>query len=359
MSTQAHAETVRRRRARPVSEVVTSGIGLGLVGIVVAWLLVNLFEDWSTFLQLTFSGLTRGSIYALVALGYTLVYGILELINFAHGDVFMIGGMVTATVVIQLFDLGSNPSMSELLPVILISLVGAMVICGLLNTTIERVAYKPLRGAPRLVPLITAVGVAFILENIAFIWKGPRPVSLPPNTLPNDAIFTLGTCPKCATYRWDQLFVLVVTVLVLIGLVWLVRYTKQGKAMRATAQDKDSAAMMGIDVNRTISFTFLVAGALAGAAGVIFTLYGTTIQFNTGFTLGLIAFTAAVLGGIGNLQGAVLGGLLIGFIQDYNEGLSWHAPGSAWTNTIVFGILILILVFRPQGLLGEQTPEGS
>jgi branched-chain amino acid transport system permease protein len=234
-----------------------------------------------------------------------------------------------------------------------------MIVCGLLNTTIERVAYKPLRGAPRLVPLITAVGVAFILENIAFIWKGPRPVSLPPNTLPNGAVFTLGSCPKCATYRWDQLFVLVVTVLVLIGLVWLVRYTKQGKAMRATAQDKDAAAMMGIDVNRTISFTFLVAGALAGAAGVIFTLYGTTIQFNTGFTLGLIAFTAAVLGGIGNLQGAVLGGLLIGFIQDYNEGLSWHAPGSAWTNTIVFGILILILVFRPQGLLGEQTPEGS
>src|SRR6476619_2858693 len=360
MSTQAHAETVRRRRrTRPVSVVAATLKRNSLVGILVAWLLVNLFEDWSTFLQLTFSGLTRGSIYALVALGYTLVYGILELINFAHGDVFMIGGMVTATVVIQLFHLGSNPSMSELLPVILISLAGAMTICGLLNATIERVAYKPLRGAPRLVPLITAVGVAFILENIAFIWKGPRPVSLPPNTLPNDAVFTLGTCPKCATYRWDQLFVLVVTVVVLIGLVWLVRYTKQGKAMRATAQDKDAAAMMGIDVNRTISFTFLVAGALAGAAGVIFTPYGTTIQFNTGFTLGLIAFTAAVLGGIGNLQGAVLGGLLIGFIQDYNEGLSWHAPGSAWTTTIVFGILILILVFRPQGLLGEQTPEGS
>jgi hypothetical protein len=202
-------------------------------------------------------------------------------------------------------------------------------------------------------------GVAFILENIAFVWKGPRPVSLPPNTLPNDAIFTLGSCPKCAVYRWDQFFVILVTIPVLLGLVWLVRYTRRGKAMRATAQDRDAAAMMGIDVNRTISFTFLVAGALAGAAGVIFTLYGTTIQFNTGFTLGLIAFTAAVLGGIGNLPGAVLGGLLIGFIQDYNEGLSWHAPGSAWTNSIVFGILILILVFRPQGLLGEQTPEGG
>ena len=197
MSTQAHAETVqKRRRSRPVSEVVTSAIGLSLVGIVVVWLLVNLFQDWSTFLQLTFSGLTRGSIYALVALGYTLVYGILELINFAHGDVFMIGGMVTATVVIQLFHLASNPSLSELLPVILISLAAAMTICALLNAGIERVAYKPLRGAPRLVPLITAIGIAFILEDIAFIWKGPRPVSLPPDTLPNDAIFTLGTCPK-------------------------------------------------------------------------------------------------------------------------------------------------------------------
>jgi branched-chain amino acid transport system permease protein len=267
--------------------------------------------------------------------------------------------MVTATVVIQIFDLGSNPSLGTLLPVILISLAAAIVVCGALNAGIERVAYKPLRGAPRLVPLITAIGMSFIIENVAFIWKGPRPVSLPPNTLPHDTILTLGTCPKCATLRWDQLFVLLVTIPVLLVLVWLVRSTKQGKAMRATAQDKDAAAMMGIDVNRTISFTFLVAGALAGVAGVIFTLYGTTIQWNTGFTLGLIAFTAAVLGGIGNLQGAVLGGLLIGFIQDFNEGLSWHAPGSAWSQTIVFGILILILVFRPQGLLGEQTPEGG
>jgi ABC-type uncharacterized transport system permease subunit len=190
-------------------------------------------------------------------------YGILELINFAHGDVFMIGGMVTATVVINIFELDSKPSFGSLLPVILISLAAAMIVCGLLNATIERVAYKPLRGAPRLVPLITAIGVAFIIENVAFIWKGPRPVQLPPNTLPHDAIFTIGTCPKCASFRWDQLFVVLVTVPVLLGLVWLVRYTRQGKAMRATAQDKDAAAMMGIDVNRTVSFTFLVAGALA------------------------------------------------------------------------------------------------
>ena len=330
------------------------------MGLVVVWLAVNLFKDWSTFLQLSFSGLTRGSMYALVALGYTLVYGILELINFAHGDVFMIGGMITATFVIQVFDLSSHPSMSSLLPVILISLAVAMIGCGLLNTTIERVAYKPLRGAPRLVPLTHGSRRGVHPREHRVHLEGPlRPVSLPPTRFRPAQIFTLGTCPKCATYRWDQFFVLIVTVPVLLGLVWLVRYTKRGKAMRATAQDKDAAAMMGIDVNRTISFTFLVAGALAGAAGVIFTLYGTTIQFNTGFTLGLIAFTAAVLGGIGNLPGAVLGGLLIGFIQDYNEGLSWHAPGSAWTNSIVFGILILILVFRPQGLLGEHTPEGG
>src|SRR5439155_2101726 len=277
----------------------------------------------------------------------------------AHGDVFMIGGMIAATFAIQVFDLGSNPSLSKLIPVILVALAAAVTGCAVLNATIERVAYKPLRGAPRLVPLITAVGVAFIIENVAFVWKGPRPVSLPPNTLPTGAVFTVGMCPKCATYRWDQFFVLAVTVPVLLGLVYLVRYTRRGKAMRATAQDKDAAAVMGIDVNRTISFTFLVAGALAGAAGVIFAFYETTIQYNTGFTLGLIAFTAAVLGGIGNLVGAVLGGLLIGFIQDYNEGLSWHAPGSAWTNSIVFVILILILVFRPQGLLVEQSPDGG
>ena len=271
----------------------------------------------------------------------------------------MIGGMIAATFVIDVFALGSNPALDTLLLAIVVSLAAAMIGCGLLNATIERVAYKPLRGAPRLVPLITAIGVAFIIEDVAFIWKGPEPVALPPETLPNDAIFTLGTCPKCATYRWDQFFVLLVTVPVLLGLVWLVRYTRRGKAMRAAAQDRDAAAMMGINVDRTISFTFLVAGALAGTAGVIFAFYETTIQFNTGFTLGLIAFTAAVLGGIGNLPGAVLGGLLIGFIQDYNEGLSWHGAGSAWTQSIVFTILILVLVFRPQGLLGEHTPEGQ
>jgi branched-chain amino acid transport system permease protein len=355
---ETQLETRWRRRPQLPSALVNM-VGLGLVGIVVAWLAVNAYKDWSTFVQLSLTGLTRGALYALVALGYTLVYGILELINFAHGDVFMIGGMIAASFALGAFNLGPNPSLGILIVAILVSLVVAMVGCGLLNAGIERVAYRPLRRAPRLVPLITAIGVAFILEDFALIWKGSQPVSLPPGTLPHGTIFTLGTCPKCVTYNWDRFFVLVVTVPVLLGLLWLVRYTRQGKAMRATAQDKDAAALMGIDVNRTISFTFMIAGALAGTAGVIFAFYSTTIRFDTGFTLGLIAFTAAVLGGIGNLPGAVLGALLIGFIQDFNEGLSWHAPGSAWTQSIVFGILILILVFRPQGLLGEQTPEGG
>jgi branched-chain amino acid transport system permease protein len=274
----------------------------------------------------------------------------------------MLGGMITATVFVQVFALGEDPGLGSLVAALLVSVAAAMVGCALLNATIERIAYKPLRHAPRLAPLITAIGVSFILQNVAIIWKGTRPVSLPPSDFAEGRggeIFTIGTCPDCFVYTVDRLFVLLITVPVLVWLVWLVRFTRRGKAMRATAQDKDAAAMMGIDVDRTISFTFIVAGALAGAAGVIFAFYATTVTFDTGFRLGLIAFTAAVLGGIGNLPGAVLGALLIGLIQAFNEGLPWHSPGSKWTESLVFAILILILVFRPEGLLGERTPEGG
>ena len=160
-------------------------------------------------------------------------------------------------------------------------------------------------------------------------------------------------------YTWDKLIVLLITIPVLLALVWLVQQTRQGKAMRATAQDMDAAAMMGIDVNRTISFTFLIAGALAGAGGLLYAFYITNVSFLEGFRVGLIAFTAAVLGGIGNLPGAVLGALVIGMIESFNNGLGWYAPGSDWTQSIIFSILILILVFRPEGLLGERTPEGQ
>ena len=331
-----------------------------MVLVVLVWLGVNLVKTPDDFGRVLLVGISQGALYALVALGYTLVYGILELINFAHGDVFMLGGMISATIALQGFGFSvqQSPALGTLIAAMLVSLAAAMIGCGLLNVTIERIAYKPLRSAPRLAPLITAIGVSFILENVAIIWKGTRPVNLPSNEFSagNGAqIFRIGH----VVYTWDRMFVLAVTVPVLIGLIWLVKFTRQGKAMRATAQDKDAAAMMGIDVDRTISFTFLVAGALAGAGGVIFAFYSTTISFYTGFQLGLFAFTAAVLGGIGNLPGAVLGALLIGLIQNFNEGLSWHSPGSKWTESIVFAILITILVFRPQGILGERTPEGG
>ena len=353
MISEASRETTIRLR-RPASAYVLFGFAALLIGLLLVWLIGNFVRDPADFMTVFFIGLTNGAVYALIALGYTLVYGILELINFAHGDVFMLGGMISSTFILSVFDLGANASVGSLVPAIIVSLLGAMVICGLLNATIESIAYRPLRGAPRLAPLITAIGMSFILQDIALAWKGPEYVALP-DVLPRGTVFEIGG----VVYTWNKLIVVIITIPVLVGLMWLVQSTKQGKAMRATAQDKDAAAMMGINVNRTISFTFLIAGALAGAAGLLYVLYFTQIRYDQGFQLGLIAFTAAVLGGIGNLPGAVLGALVIGFIQAFNEGLAWHSPGSDWTQSIVFSILILILVFRPEGLLGERTPEGA
>ncbi|HSP73846.1 MAG TPA: branched-chain amino acid ABC transporter permease, partial [Gaiellaceae bacterium] len=275
------------------------------VGLVAFWLLANLVDNPGHFAYLFLYGLTIGMVYALIALGYSLVYGILELINFAHGDVFMLGAMMTVSAVAW-FGLQGGDPMGTLLPAILGMLAISCAFCGLMNITIETIAYRPLRGAPRLAPLITAIGVSFILQTVGLVWKGPAPVSLPDNILPRGSIFSVGE----GDFSWDQLIVFAVTIPTLIFLVYLVQRTKPGKAMRAVAQDKDAAAMMGIDVNRTISFTFLVAGLLAGVAGVLYALFVTNVQFDTGFRIGLFAFTAAVLGGIGNLTGAVLGAIL-------------------------------------------------
>jgi branched-chain amino acid transport system permease protein len=337
-----------------VTPALVPGLGLLLVIAVLLWLGINLYKSPAQFFNVSFIGLTNGAVYALIALGYTLVYGILELINFAHGDVFMIGGMFSATLMLSVFHLKDNASLGSLIPALFAMLAVAMIACAALNAVIETIAYRPLRSAPRLAPLITAIGASFILEDVGLIWKGPGYINVP-STLPHGAVFSIGS----VVYTWDKFIVLLVTIPVLFGLIWLVQFTRQGKAMRATAQDKEAAAIMGINVNRTISFTFMLAGALAGAAGVVYVLYQTTTRYDQGFQLGLIAFTAAVLGGIGNLPGAVLGALVIGMIQAFNEGLSWHAPGSTWTESIVFSILILILVFRPEGLLGERTPEGQ
>jgi branched-chain amino acid transport system permease protein len=350
VAADASAPTLSARIPRPG---LISSLGLVFVALLIFWLSVNAVKAPSDFFEVFLIGITTGCVYALVALGYTLVYGILELINFAHGDVFMLGGMFSITYATGLFNLHPGQG-AVIVPIVIATLFLSMLSCGVLNATIEFIAYKPLRSAPRLAPLITAIGVSFILEDIGLAWKGPNYITAP-DVFPHTDVFSIGG----VDYQWNKLIVVAITVPVLLGLTYLVQRTRQGKAMRATAQDKDAAAMMGINVNRTISFTFMIAGALAGAAGLLYAMYVTTVRFDQGFQLGLIAFTAAVLGGIGNLPGAVLGAVLIGLIQAFNEGLNWHAPGSDWTQSIVFGILILILVFRPEGLLGERTPEGG
>jgi branched-chain amino acid transport system permease protein len=325
--------------------------GVFLVGLLILWLAVNFVKEPSEFYGLFLIGLTNGSVYGLVALGYSLVYGILELINFAHGDVFMLGGMLVATMTTAWFATSSGLG---LWVGILVMLAITMVFCSSINTTIELVAYRRLRNAPRLAPLITAIGMSFILQNIGLRWKGARPTSVP-DILPHGEVFTLGG----VVYTWNRFIVVLFTIPVLLALIWLVQQTRQGKAMRATAQDREAAAMMGINVNRTISFTFMLAGGLAGAAGLLYALYFTNVRFDEGFRIGLIAFTAAVLGGIGNLPGAVLGSMVIAMIESFNNGFGWATPGSDWSQSIIFSILILILVFRPEGLLGERTPEGA
>ena len=326
--------------------------GVFFVVLVLLWLGVNFVKTPSEFYGLFLIGLTNGSVYALVALGYSLVYGILELINFAHGDVFMLGGMLIATLTVSFGLAGVSPAVLWL--GILGMLAIAMIFCATINTTIELVAYRRLRNAPRLAPLITAIGMSFILQNVGLLWKGARPTSVP-DILPHGTVFTLGGI----AYTWNRFIVVLFTIPVLLALIYLVQQTKQGKAMRATAQDREAASMMGINVNRTISFTFFIAGSLAGAAGLLYALYFTNVRFDEGFRVGLIAFTAAVLGGIGNLPGAVLGALVIAMVESFNNGLNWATPGSDWSQTIIFSILILILVFRPEGLLGERTPEGT
>jgi branched-chain amino acid transport system permease protein len=332
---------------------VLSLIGLGLVGLVILWLIVNFSKDPSEFLNVALIGLTNGTVYGLVALGYTLVYGIMQLINFAHGDVFAFSGLVAFTILIDWLGVTVADATVYSVAAIVGVLVVTMAMFAAFNATIELVAYRPLRSAPRLAALITAVGVSFIVQNIGLALYDVdfRSAS---GLIPSKNVFSVGD----VSYQWDDFTVILITLPVLIGLSWFVATTRQGKAMRATAQDRDAAAMMGINVNRTITVTFALAGSLAAVAGMLFLLQ-FNMRYDTGFELGLIAFTAAVLGGIGNLTGALLGALIIGFIQAFNEGLTWFTPGSDWTRTIVFGILISILVFRPEGLLGERTPEGA
>jgi len=296
------------------------------------------------------AGISNGSIWALVALGYMLVYGIIELINFAHGDVFMIGSFVSFSIW-STIGLTLATGTLGLIGGLLITLVVAMIASGTLNLMIERVAYRPLRNAPKLAPLITAVGFSFILQNVGLLWLGGNQHSVDDLVHAQQNLFTIAGIP---VLRGDVLAVVVAIPLVL-ALTAFVSRSRIGKAMRATAQDPEAARLMGINVDTTISFTFLLGGMLAGAGWLIYALYQTTIWFFQGFQAGLIAFTAAVMGGIGNLKGAVLGGLIIGCIQQISD----NRIGGQWTPAVVFAYLVLIMVFRPQGLIGEETREAG
>ena len=297
-----------------------------------------------------FEGLSNGAIWALIALGYTLVYGIIELINFAHGDLFMIGSFISygffGTIGLTL----ATGTLGLVLGLVVTMLL-AMVACGSLNVMIERVAYRPLRNAPKLAPLITAVGFSFILQNVGLLWLGGSQQGVTDLLDSQNELFNFLGIPVTNA----DVLALGVTTPLVIGLTTFVNRSRLGKAMRATAQDPEAARLMGINVDTTISLTFLLGGLLAGAAGLVYALYETGIRYDQGFRAGLIAFTAAVMGGIGNLQGAVLGGLIIGGIQQISD----NRIGGQWTPAIVFAYLVLIMVFRPQGLLGEETREAG
>ncbi len=301
-------------------------------------------------LQQLENGVTLGAVYALVALGYTLVYGIIELINFAHGDVFMWSTVITLAIV-QAMGINAPLGGFALVGLLVMLIIVGMIVSAVLNVTIERFAYRPLRKAPRLAPLIAAIGVSFILENVAELWRGAGFVSFP-SIFPVGGFHVLGV-----QINYLDIFIVILALGLMYALNVFILNTKMGKAMRATAQDPEAAALMGVNINRTISLTFLIGGALAGAAGVIYNMYVGEVWFFTGFQLGLIAFTAAVLGGIGNIYGAVLGGFVIGLAQALAIQFFPGGNGIAWSDAVVFAILVIILVFRPSGLLGQQVPD--
>jgi branched-chain amino acid transport system permease protein len=330
-----------------------------------------------TFLQQIINGVTLGSVYAIVALGYTMVYGIIQLINFAHGEVVMIGAMVAYSVIVALVGAGTP------LPPLAIVLAGALVaipVCMAVGFTLERVAYRPLRRAPRLAPLITAIGLSIILQHLAMIVWSRNPLPYP--QIVTTVSYHVTANPNGATITNVQIAIIAVSIAMMAGLTALVYRTKLGIAMRATAQNQAVAGLMGIDINKVIALTFVIAGGLGSVAGVMVGTYYGIAHYQMGFLLGLKAFSAAVLGGIGNLAGAMLGGLLLGIIEalgagyvgdltnlcrfsNWSEALAARCAtdpnvvlfGSNYQDVFAFVVLILVLVFRPSGLLGERVSD--
>ncbi|MBI2370878.1 MAG: branched-chain amino acid ABC transporter permease [Deltaproteobacteria bacterium] len=295
-------------------------------------------------LQQLINGLTLGSVYALIALGYTMVYGIIELINFAHGEIYMIGAYMGIVALAAAAALGLSEVSAALT---LLGVFGAaMLYCGAYGVTMERVAYRPLRQAPRLSPLISALGMSIFLQNYVMLAQGARDKAFP-------ALIGGGFEVGPARVTAIQLFIMATSLLLMFLLHTFVRRTRLGKAMRATAQDRRMAALVGINVDQIISVTFLIGSLLAGAAGVMVALYYGLVNFFIGYVAGIKAFTAAVLGGIGNIPGAMLGGLLLGLIESFGAGYI----SAEYKDVFAFAILVLVLIFRPAGLLGEQVPQ--
>ncbi|HKF73871.1 MAG TPA: branched-chain amino acid ABC transporter permease [Stellaceae bacterium] len=309
---------------------------------------MSLFD---VLLQQVINGVSLGAMYALLALGFTMVYGIIELINFAHFNVFMVGSFIALWVFEAMGFSGQSQVLYglPLFGVLLVGLVVVMLVTGFLGVAIERVALRPMRGFPGTAPMITTIGVSYILFNIILLTIGANTLNYA-NPMPN-VRWEIGD----ATLRLREVLLWVVSFILMLGLHYFVRYTKMGKAMQATAQDQEAARMMGVDVDRVVVTAFFLGSALAGAAGMIFGLYYNYTSFIIGYTAGLRAFTAAVLGGIGNIPGAMLGGILIGLI----ESLGGQFLEVRWTDVIIFSILVLVLVFRPAGIFGRMAPSKS
>ncbi len=309
---------------------------------------MSLFD---VLLQQVINGVSLGAMYALLALGFTMVYGIIELINFAHFNVFMVGSFVALWVFEAMGFSGQSQVLYglPLIGVLSAGLVVVMLASGFLGVAIERVALRPLRGYPGTAPMITTIGVSYILFNIILLTVGAGSLNYA-NPMPSIR-WEIGD----ATLRLREVLLWVVSFALMLGLHYFVRYTKMGKAMQATAQDQEAARMMGVDVDRVVVTAFFLGSALAGAAGMIFGLYYNYTSFIIGYTAGLRAFTAAVLGGIGNIPGAMLGGILIGLI----ESLGGQYLEVRWTDVIIFSILVLVLVFRPAGIFGSMAPSKS
>jgi branched-chain amino acid transport system permease protein len=298
-------------------------------------------------LQQLINGLTLGAVYGLIAIGYTMVYGIIGMINFAHGDIYMVSAFIAVTVftILAATDVTSVPLALTIVLIITILFTSAY------GWSVERTAYRPLRGSTRLAPLISAIGMSIFLQNMVQVTQGARVKPIPPVLEGGIELMTSGAFAVTVSYA--QLMIIVVTVTLMIGFTWLITRTSFGRQQRACEQDRTMTALLGIDVDRTISLTFMLGAALAAVAGVMVTVYYGVIDFYIGFVAGIKAFTAAVLGGIGSLPGAMLGGLLIGLIEAFWAAYLW----AEYKDVATFGILILVLMFRPSGLLGRPEIE--